>query len=128
MENNERMSTAELLAVLLPSLCPWNKGNDLAPWAGERPEGAWPAAGAQCGRLVSPLLRITSALRRHCLRNDSSSEQLPWGSSLVRPGIVTHLILQMRSKAGEAARRTQTQWLLARCHHQQETVAELQSV
>lgn len=32
----KKMSTAELLAALLPGLCLWNKGNDPAPVGQER--------------------------------------------------------------------------------------------
>lgn len=42
VENNEKMSTAELLAALLPGLCLWNKGNEPAPVGRERDGGrAW---------------------------------------------------------------------------------------
>ena len=36
VENNEKRSTAELLAALLPALCLWNKGYDPAPLGQER--------------------------------------------------------------------------------------------
>lgn len=36
MENNEKMSTAELLAALLPGLCLWNKGSNPGPLGRER--------------------------------------------------------------------------------------------
>lgn len=36
VENNEKMSTAELLAALLPGLCLWNKGNDPVPVGWDR--------------------------------------------------------------------------------------------
>ena len=45
VENNEKMSTAELLAALLPGLCLWNKGNGLAPVGQER-------AGEESGWLI----------------------------------------------------------------------------
>lgn len=38
VENNEKRSTAELLAALLPGQGWWNKGSDLAPVGRERAE------------------------------------------------------------------------------------------
>lgn len=50
VENNEKMSTAERLAALLPGLCLWNKGNEAALVGRERDGGrAWLAELAQCG-------------------------------------------------------------------------------
>lgn len=54
VENNEKMSTAELLAALLPGLCLWNKGNEPAP-VGQGRDGdqAWLADFAQHDPFVS---------------------------------------------------------------------------
>lgn len=54
VENNEKMSTAELLAALLPGLCLWNKGNEPAPVGQESDgDGAWLADLAQHGPFLS---------------------------------------------------------------------------